>query len=823
MLPTLEFITWYLIIQVISLLILPFSWSIFSNLPDRGYAFSKSLGVLLVGFILWMGTTLNLMSNNSSHAWLALAILGLSSFIFNRKIFHRNNQGVYTILEWLKSNLSLVVVCELIFLIGFAFWSIVRAHDPGVNHTEQPMDLMFMNGIWTSSTYPPHDPWLQGFPIGYYYFGYWLLTILGRLACIGPNIAYNLGQASWFGLFLLGTFGISYNLLALNDDNDEKRTTKGRSFFIWGGFFMAFVVVFAGNLKSFFDSIARIENNTNWWWWQSSRVIQDSNLLGRPVEIINEFPIFSFILGDNHPHLLAIPFVLLVIGLSLNLFISKYSNNTDPTKIDQKHSHVWSYLTFRYRQLLKVVPFGGIGFAIICITSGAIILLNTWDFPGCFLIITISLFFALLGLKEGEKNEHGRFLSKAAVTTALFVIVSLVFIIIIYFPYLITAQSQFLGFLPNLLNPTDFLQFFLVIGPFLIGIVILLCHALNIIDLFKKGFFISIFLVFALPLVYLGATILLGIWTDSLEFVENSFFTNHADFNEYLITSLTRRIKHPITFIVVGMLIASTWSALWKNEQQRSIGKKYSPGLSFSLILAGIGLFMVYVPEFIYIHDLFSNRMNTVFKFYYLAWPLLGISSLFAIVEGLKGYRYGYIMVSTTCAFLIILGLIYPVIAIYDKTHGFSLKIPNFSTMAHLKTDSPDELAAILWVKNNTKPDALIVEGEGESYNAKSNRISTFTGRKTLLGWEGHERQWRGKSYWKMAKSRAQDLKEIYNPVSTKRLEQILTKWKVDHVYLGPWEMGKYNITPTHERLLFKAMDLSFKRKSVRIYKKRDS
>jgi uncharacterized membrane protein len=60
-----------------------------------------------------------------------------------------------------------------------------------------------------------------------------------------------------------------------------------------------------------------------WWWWQSSRVVHDIDLLGNVSGLspIDEFPAFSFVLGDLHPHVLVIPFVMLVVGLALNNYL----------------------------------------------------------------------------------------------------------------------------------------------------------------------------------------------------------------------------------------------------------------------------------------------------------------------------------------------------------------------------------------------------------------------------------------------------------------------------------------------------------------------
>ena len=52
-----QVLIWWVIVQVLGWVALPTAMRIFRWLPDRGYAFSKALGVLLVSYFLWIGAT----------------------------------------------------------------------------------------------------------------------------------------------------------------------------------------------------------------------------------------------------------------------------------------------------------------------------------------------------------------------------------------------------------------------------------------------------------------------------------------------------------------------------------------------------------------------------------------------------------------------------------------------------------------------------------------------------------------------------------------------------------------------------------------------
>ena len=84
--------------------------------------------------------------------------------------------------------------------------------DPAINHTEQPMDIAFLNACYNSGFGNPNDIWFNGESINYYYFGYWIISVLGKLSFIPAYIAYNLALALIPALSAMVIFGFSFNL-----------------------------------------------------------------------------------------------------------------------------------------------------------------------------------------------------------------------------------------------------------------------------------------------------------------------------------------------------------------------------------------------------------------------------------------------------------------------------------------------------------------------------------------------------------------------------------------------------------------------------------
>ncbi|MBK8987808.1 MAG: hypothetical protein IPM39_17360 [Chloroflexi bacterium] len=152
---------WWVVLMVLGTAVFPLAAYFLKSLPDRGYAFSKMLGLLLVTFLFWLLGSLGFLQNDLGGVLLALAaVIGLSVWV----TIQAKQADKPAIIFWLRQNWSQILITELVFAAMFALWVWVRAQNPAITATEKPMEFAFLNAAGRSPAHAAIGPlavWLR--------------------------------------------------------------------------------------------------------------------------------------------------------------------------------------------------------------------------------------------------------------------------------------------------------------------------------------------------------------------------------------------------------------------------------------------------------------------------------------------------------------------------------------------------------------------------------------------------------------------------------------------------------------------------------------
>lgn len=837
---------WWLIIQILGWAALPVAYRVFRWLPDRGFAFSKPLGLLLASYFLWLGATTGFLRNGAGGILAAIGLLAaISAWIFLKGQDKDSGPLRLSLPAFLRQNKAMIWRLEILFTVGLVAWAVLRAYaDFKINPAggEKFMEIAFLNGILNSPQFPPLDPWLSGFAISYYYFGYVMMAFMTRLSGAVPGVGFDLYDALLFALTLVGVFGVVFNLVA-SAQRRAPASNAGRAPMRYG-LFGALLVTVMGNLEGFLEALyARgvlPANFWNWinipglvgnpvtgsffpegwlWWWRASRVIQDYDLSNQPLGIspITEFPFFSFLLGDNHPHVLALPFVLLAIALALNLLRRQMSLSAT-WQNELPAASRWNPVA--------VILNGEYGlFLMYALCLGALGFLNTWDMP-----IYIGLVVLAYGVGEYalKRRLDWELLRRALLLGAGLLLAA----ILLYFLFYTGFGSQAGGILPYVFPPTRLPQYLVMFGVFIFVILWFLVTYFSgqarrsnesrpwgdilrwwgWVVLASAGIFVLVLAVVAVSDV--GRQMLqAGSENPALLSVLGGLSLTGA-----LRSVILSRLSNPWLFLLLSFLLGLAVANLARKVKlggeepenpEMAACSSSSDVFTFLLIFAGLALTLS--VEFFYLRDYFGVRMNTVFKFYYQGWIMLGCASAYAVwwllnpreAAGSNARRaatgkFGRNIFFFGCILLVAAGMVYPVMASYSRAAGFRSE-PNLDGAANIAQSYPDDWAAIEWLRSNALPVGpashtqdvpVILEAPGESYNYEG-RISAFTGLPAVLGWKLHEGQWRGD--YVAQDEREPDIQMIYSTSNSQLALDLLRKWQVRYVIVGATEQNYIN------------------------------
>lgn len=778
------------LVEVLGLICLPLTITVFHNLPDRGWAFSKAIAMALLAFCVWLPLmTLRFLPFSQ------LFIVGVALLIVALNLIGLLRVR-YALTKLVRVNAPYIVATELVFF-GMVFllgW--VRSYGPDIRGFEMFMDEGFIAAIMRSPHLPPSDMWFSGYSINYYYYAHFVIVVLAKLLSQSPSIAFNTGICTYFGLTAVNLFGVTCNIVAWahhlrlranTDVHSIERPDAVLSPLIGAipyGVFTFAIGLILGNLAATQEWFKVHGDWTQYdWFWAPTRVIGDG-------KTINEFPAFSFLLSCFHAHVLALAFTIMAIGLAFNLFLEP----------DGKGLFVFG------RGWRLVLTMG-----TTALVLGGLFTMNGWDFPtyvGLTLIcITLQQWLAY--------DTRLRFELLLDILTAGGGLTALSFLLYIPFYLNFISPSQGIG----VVAPADrspLRDELLIYGLFAFVFLSLLVASVSKRPLFALASEAGTLDKFQQPngrlrwsiLGFGGILLFLLLGFAALIFMQSS-----------------------TTFVIAASITLVTAVLLVYHIRDRSH--------AFTLLLGGVAFGLIALCEVFFLKDVFAGdfpRMNTVFKFYFQAWALLSIASgagLFFILESFRPEKTAagsrvvqYIARAIWSVGLLVLlgcGMVYPLVGMYARSNHFLQRTNSLDGLAYLQFDAadPGDYAAIRWLNTNVSGNPVIIEAIGPDYSNYA-RISAFTGLPTPMGWVGHEYQWRVNWLNNSLNDvefqrRSGDIDLIYTNPDAHLVLSVMARYHAEYLYVGALEHQKYPMTDLQR--FGKFMQVVYNADGVTIYK----
>ncbi|MBO9542045.1 hypothetical protein J7643_15775 [bacterium] len=325
---------------VVGWIALPLSRRAFPNHPALAWGLSKTIGLLLVGWVVWLAAVVGHVPFERPLVLVTTLALALAATGWT---LWRDRIG----LEQLGQALALRQ--ERWFLAAFVGYLFIRGFNPDILWGEKLSDAMFLSALLHDSQVPPRDLWLAGETVNYYYFGYFLVAMIAKALGTPLGLAFNLALAL---LFALSTSGMAAILLAW------LRPAEGDLKLKWIAAGLGFQF-FLGNLAGGVRLIENAREVLAGPWERigmgATRVLTFNNIPS-PGSTISEFPSFTFLFADLHPHLIAIPFSFLYLAGAFNLLVGRVT---------------WIF------------------WALMALTVGSFAAMNSWEVPiAAFVLFT---------------------------------------------------------------------------------------------------------------------------------------------------------------------------------------------------------------------------------------------------------------------------------------------------------------------------------------------------------------------------------------------------------------------------------------------------
>ena len=783
-------LAWLLAVELIYLLTLPLAFFIFRPLSDRGILLARILGLLAVCYVAWLIVSLGWIDFSRGAVYVGMGVVAVASGValwFVRK----------EIWEFARARWRLLVFSELLFLAAFLAFVAVRYFNPDLWHPyrggEKPMELAYLTAVFRSTTLPPFDPWFAGGYLNYYYWGYFVIACVNRVAAIVPTTAFNLAVPLFFALTLTGAFSLGYNLAAgVRKAGIRRREGDGTASGAFGGNRMlppiacglvaALFVAIIGNIDGIVQIVqgawGKAVDGTAWAgfdFWRSSRMIPPLESFEPPALAfwlpdfipgdagsswhITEFPFFTFLFSDLHAHMMVIPFTLLALGLGLCLVTGLRGGRLG-----------W----------MAAVALA------LAVTLGALWAINSWDYPS-YLILTLGLAAVAALFTRGSPKR--KLILFAALGGGI-VVVSL----LSFWPFHQNYETFNNGLdASRWRTPVD--RFLAIHGLFLF--------------------------VIATYLIVRTRRDLAALALSVLEWPFGALAREIPVETRWLRLMLVPAVFAAVVVAVLGywnallllLLLALAGVAGWRVLQSPEPSRPYEAVILAMVAMAAliaIGVDFVTVEGDI-------GRMNTLFKYYLEIWVFLAVAAAYMLwrlgASWLPRLRPGY-----SAAWLFVLALlvgcslIYTALGTRDRLDDRFAELPPtldgtayMAVAQHWEREEVFPLVwdyqAIRWLQDNVEGSPVVLEAHMDQYRW-GGRISNYTGLPTILGWPWHQIQQR-LGYQQQVYERSAHVRLAYETTSIEIAEELLRHYGVAYVVVGELERLNY---PAEGLAKFEAM-----------------
>ncbi len=722
------FVKWWLALLTLGIVFFPISSLIFSKFHDRGWLFSKTIGIAFSGWLMWYLASVRLFKFTAVNCYIAIGLcllLNIAVLIITIiKQKKKNQPSVYALTE---KEWNAVLISEIIFFVFFLFWTYLGGFNPKAYGTEKFMDYGFMTSMMRTDYMPPQDFWMAGENLNYYYVGQYLIVFLTKISGVSVGVAYNLGLMMLAGFGFALPFTLMYQVakdFTFSKPAQEKGKTEevasGKMFPVITGAISGIAVSLSGNMhypiyKWLVPSIQEMFGLEvdSYWFPDATRYIGYNP--ETKDKTIHEFPLYSFVLGDLHAHVINIIFVLTVLALLYALLQKRKArmdlirNGADIEPVIMKEEILQPAILM-------------LGFFI-----GLFHMTNYWDNPIYFVVSGAIILFSNAVLYRFTKKTFLLTLFHAALIVVISQLVSL--------PFTLSFEQ-----ISTSINPT------VARSPF---------YKLVVLWGLPVTAVISFLIVLAkkIPAGHKKKPAANRDLSQGLPVAERNFmirFLNSLQISDLFVLTMGL-CAIGLILIPEVIYVKDIYSGDYKRANTM-FKLTYQAYIMFGLCMGYI------ITRYLRFRETKGQAVTGV---------------ILLICLGM-----------TTCYFGNATNAWFGDVKDASRYQGLD-------AAAYLESESNDDYLATNWLNENVTGEAVVLEEAGNGYTFHE-RVSVTTGLTTVIGWNSHEWLWRSDgsgSKPEVINERVADVETIYTGTDIEVIKGLIEKYDIDYIYVGEGEL----------------------------------